>query len=593
MIAALVLAAGVAGQPAGLEPAQAAFARGDYPAAEQLALEAPPSGAALYLAGLARFRTGRYAEALDALEQAGRAADAPEPVAWHYNQGACLYELGRFEEAEREYLAAAQGSLAAVSLINAGFAALDRGDRGRARELAAQARAVASAHAAELVADLEAHIAGSELEQATQAYQEGLTFFDAGQYAQARDKFHAAAQLDPKDARARIMSGASALRLGQRSDARDELQGALDLPLDAADAEAARGYLELLSHGLASRNTGLEGSVRLGSGYDSDALQTGLFAPDERSNTGATATPSALGAATLDVALRGHPREGLASELAYGFDQLAYAATAAQDRSVQQHSLSGSLELTLRPDLHLGGVLGGQLAFTGLANFRGLQAAGTAGAWLAFDETAQTFTRLELSASPRRGLGDEFSYLTGTRAEALLTQELWHGPFAFDAGYRLRLEDIGSALESAPAPGRECGPGCTAQATVPFGYLGNTFWGAARGSLGARFSFEVSGGLELRDYLSDTFVTVTRLDGATAQLDRHRRHDDRWFGAATASFSLTQKLSLTLRYDLVLNRSSEGGDRAGACGSDDCRGLDPENRTYDKHAVTLGTQLNF
>jgi len=74
------------------EPKQA-LAEGRYEEAERLAVQAaqaPRLGAALYLVGLARFRAGRPAEALEALEAAGRAEDAPARAPWSFNRGACL-----------------------------------------------------------------------------------------------------------------------------------------------------------------------------------------------------------------------------------------------------------------------------------------------------------------------------------------------------------------------------------------------------------------------------------------------------------------------------------------------------------------------
>jgi tetratricopeptide (TPR) repeat protein len=131
-----------------LDAAQEAFDRGDYDRAEQLALAAEPRGGlALYLAGLARFRAGRPAAALEALDAASRAADPPARALWLYNRGACLYELERFEEAEAAYVEAAEldAAVAALALVDAGFAALDARSPERARALAARARAAADA----------------------------------------------------------------------------------------------------------------------------------------------------------------------------------------------------------------------------------------------------------------------------------------------------------------------------------------------------------------------------------------------------------------------------------------------------------------
>lgn len=143
--------------PAGLDEARAAFAAGDYAEAERLALAAAADepAPALYLAGLARFRDGRPAEALDALDRAEAGADSP--AAWRFNRGACLYELGRHAEAEAAFLeAAADEGWAALALSYAGFAALDGGAPERAWVLAMRARAAAAGGAAlPLVEELE------------------------------------------------------------------------------------------------------------------------------------------------------------------------------------------------------------------------------------------------------------------------------------------------------------------------------------------------------------------------------------------------------------------------------------------------------
>ncbi len=149
--------------PGGLDEARRAFAAGDHASAERLALEAAAAGGpgeaeARYLAALARFRAGRPAEALDLLDAAAAGADSA--AAWHFNRGACLYELGRSGEAEAAFLEAARDpAFESLALVNAGFAALDGGDAARATALAARARAVASGPATELVEELERALA--------------------------------------------------------------------------------------------------------------------------------------------------------------------------------------------------------------------------------------------------------------------------------------------------------------------------------------------------------------------------------------------------------------------------------------------------
>jgi tetratricopeptide (TPR) repeat protein len=139
-----------------LVEARAAFASGDYPRAETLALRAAgvDRAPARYLAGLARFRQGRFAEALEALDTAEAGADSP--AAWRFNRAACLSALSRHAEAEAAYLEAARDpTYAPLALTEAGWAALAAGASGRARDHAARARTVATGDAVALVTALE------------------------------------------------------------------------------------------------------------------------------------------------------------------------------------------------------------------------------------------------------------------------------------------------------------------------------------------------------------------------------------------------------------------------------------------------------
>jgi tetratricopeptide (TPR) repeat protein len=592
MIAATALAAAAAAAAsAALEPAQAAFARGEYDRAETLALaaaEPPQAGAALYLVGLARFRAGHPAEALEALEQAARASDPPALPLWHYNRGACLYELGRFREAESAYLEAADldASLRTVSLVNAGFAALDGGSPERARALSIRARATASEQEAQLVTDLDAHISGAGADRATEEYRDGLTAYDAGRFEEARQRFRRAAELDPSDGRSLIMSGASAFHLGARREARSDLERALRLPLAAADAQAARDYLAAASHGLAGRQS-WEGTLRLGAGFDNDPLQTGWFEQNEFPRFAATQAASPIATASLGLAWHPPSRGNVFSEVAYAFDELAYLAVAARDRSLQQHELALAVELAASDDLRLGGSLTGQLAFTGISGFRGLQAAAGTGAWAALDEGERASTRVDLAWTPKTGLASEFSYLTGSRLDAAITQQFRIGALAFDLGYRFRADLIGTSVQPVQAAPSTvpCSGGC---AVDPLSYVGNAIWVTTRASA-AQWpgSLELTSGFESRDYLDDSYL-LTAGDGIT---NLRRRHDQRWFGGIAASVRLTGALSLTMRYDLVLNRSNTSGRDSSGRGPGEA--FDTDDRSYDRHVLLLRTDWSW
>ena len=568
MIAALIGLL-LAAAEADLTAAQDAFAKADYAAAERLALAAahpPQLGAALYLAGLSRFRSGKPAEALEAIEQAGRAGDRPAAALWSYNRGACLYELGRHAEAEAAFAeAAAEPGIAAAALVNAGFAALDGGSHDRARAFAARARAAAAGPAIELVANLEAQIAGAEGELATEQYRLGLAAYDTGRYAEARRHFLRASELDPADGRSLIMAGASALKLGERAEARADLRRSLNARLDSGDVRTAHAYLAALGR------TGLEVAAYAGAGFDSNALQTSLLEPHEFPGTTAASSPSALASVSAALSYRALLGEATTGELAYSIDQLIYFAPAASDRSYQQHGLSAGVEHSFSGAARVGAAASAQAAFTGLGSFRGLQLAGVASTWGALDEGATATTRVDFEYARKAGL-NEFDYLTGDRFDASATQEVRAAGFTFDAGYRFRAELIGSSTQVATPPQN---PRVTVD---PFGYVGHTFWVSARRRVGDRLVLDASAGIEWRGYVGDNLV----LGAGGAVVDRRRREDTRSLAGAGAWLSLTDNLGLTLRYDALFSRSNASGPDGNRQG---------DNRSYDKHVVIAGTSF--
>lgn len=569
--AALVLALTAASTDP-LDAAQAALATGAYARAEALALGAarpPREGAALYLAGLARFRAGRPEDALEALDAAARAGDPPAPAFLQYNRGACLTALERYAEAERAFLqaAAADASLTAAALVNAAFAALDRGAMRRARALARRARAAGAA--AEVLADLGAQIArgpdGERREEpsgsaAQLEYRAGLAAFEGRRYEEARSRFQRAAELDPAEARSRIMAGAASIQLGARTEARAELEQALRLSADEDDASAARDYLDALSPGLASRGRGFEAVVRAGGGFDSAAGQAGAL--DLQSLAPIAGAASATATAAVGLAYRARAFTKGFAELAYGLDQVAYLSPTAADYSLQHHLLLGSMEWALG-DLRLGASAGGQLAFTGLAAFRGLQAAALAGAWAALDEGEWTTTRLDLGWAGRAALRSEFQYLAGNRADAALSQQVRAKALTVDASYRFRYDGMGTLTRSAQVgPSPACPYSCTQDTRMPFGHRSHAAALSGRAALGPRVRLEMAAGVEWRSYLAhDTLILSWSWPSAGRRVEIDRlRQDSRLFAAVGASARIHGALELAARYEATINRSNVDAD---------------------------------
>ena len=291
------------------------------------------------------------------------------------------------------------------------------------------------------------------------------------------------------------------------------------------------------------------------------------------------------------------PRQDLAAQLAYGFGQLAYTAPAAADRSLQQHGLSAWIEVTPRDDLRLGAGLEGQLAFTGLSGFRGLQASGVGRGWAALDEGRRATTRVDLAWSAKAGLKPEFDYLSGDRFDAALSQELRLRGVVLGGGVRVFVDRLGarSTVVTTPLPIAGCFAGCTERQVEPFGHWGAAPWVAARFAPWERLEVSLTGGVEWRWYRDDAYVAVTGPDGVTTALDRLRRREVRWFTGEAISLRLTPRFSVSARHDLLLVRPATEGATVrpfGSCGpsSEGCAPADVSTG-YDKHVFTAGVSL--
>ncbi|RKH14405.1 tetratricopeptide repeat protein [Corallococcus sp. CA053C] len=586
----LLLVALTAGEP--LEDARQAFAAGRYAEAEQQALQAAPSGAALYLVGLARFRTGRPAEALEALDAAGQAPDAPEPDGWNFNRGACLYALGRFEEAEQAFAQVrAEAPLARVAWANAGFAAFDAGSPERAAQWAERAAAGASAEEAPLVEELRALLTPAPtVNEGDEAYRQGLAAFDAGRFDEARAHFLRAATLTPDSGRARLMAGAAAYRLGARAEAHEDLTSALTLPLTPLDRRTAHQYLDLLSFGLRLTGPGGWATASVGPGFDSNVLQVGIAARDVSGATTDLDTASAFAEANVGLTARFRLSDGLFATLSYGGTQRAYALSSVQDYSLQLHRATAAVEWEAARRVRMGLLAGGDLFFTGLEDFRGLQAAVNAGAWLAWDETEHTSTRLDLGFSGKDGLGEEFAYLTGPRLEATLSQEGRLRSGSFTAWYRYRQDRIGTLVQAITPTEATV----ASQAyVIPFGFMSHAVGGSGRWQPLPWLTASVDAEVEWRRYLEDSSLRVETTDGATETWNARRREDVRFSLGPSLSARLSEHFRLSARYELLVNRSNidmrlTDEDTAACEGAERlCHVYDYTNGIYEKHGVML------
>ena len=551
----------LAGDPLG--PAQEAFARRDYAAAEALALaEARPplEGAALDLAALALFRAGRSEEALARFDAAGRTADPPARARWQYNRGACLYDLGRASEAERAFLAAADlagggdAALAAAALANAGFAALEAGSPERARTLLARLRALPQ---------LTGPVAGLADELAAAIAELAL---DAG-----------APPTPPAGLEPTPLLPAQP---GGQTSGRDGDAG-------SALASAGAGQAPVLS-------------LLAAAGYDTNVLQSGLGTAPE----GAPIASGQEASPTLELsgAAQGRwspaPRTGL--WLTYALDQVAYLAPPAEDYSLQQHQLQAGVEHRLGP-WRLGLAADGYAAFTGLSDFRGLQGGGGLSASLIRTWSPSSTTRLDAAWGARRALSSEFDHLDGDRLDLALGQAQSFGPLVLGASARLRREALGTLVQATqqqvPCP---FGSTCSQRYEIPYGYDALLLAGSAqleRGDLALGLLL----GWEGRRYAAPILLWQSQVDGLGQTTERllhsQLREDDLLFLSATARLRLGGHAWVGARYDLSVNSSTVArsggrpGGPGGPAGPADPHALDYDDKNYTRQVLALELTL--
>jgi tetratricopeptide (TPR) repeat protein len=619
-----------AGQDA-LEAAHAAWQAGDLTAAEQAVeraiSEAPDDGEAHLLLGLVRFRAGRHEDALAAFEAAARAARPADAGVLAFNRGAALYELGRFTEAEAAYVeaAAADQRLAAVATLDAGLAARDAGALERARAYAARASELPRGdEIAEAIADLRADVAEAEEQRAREAarrrraaaraalaaerydeaiagylaalrdaeararpaqeraeilYALGTAQLRARRIADAQRSLDAAARLAPREAEFQFMAAEAALRLDDRPLARRHFEDALAAGIDADSAAVAHAALDALSPGLHGQGRGVSLNLVTAAGYDSNVAQAGVG----RTEVLGVAGGSGYAEAALDGAWRFPLGRRAFGELAYGFDQVAFFESGLDRFALQQQSASATAESQLAGRLRAALMAGGDYMWTGLESFTPFLRTLALRPGLAIDEGERSATRVELEHDWKHALTATYGYFEGTRTDLVVSQELGGRRARGILTYRFRDEvlpnpdvvpvaNLPRSFMSSPLCQRA---GCTY--VISYAYRSQALLARVDLELRPDVRLTVAASAEDRPYTSDSFVTFTGgpVGPRAPEIYSNLRHDHR-FAAGLALVVGRADHQLTLRYDLVVNRSNV---------DDTVRPMDYDNKNFTKHVV--------
>jgi tetratricopeptide (TPR) repeat protein len=579
-------------------------------------------------AAVEHFRAGRFAEALAAFDRAlALTPPATERATLEFNGAVCLYELGRYDEAEQRFARVSQfdPTAAPLALLNAGLAALragrladaerhlrsaPRGDaeaeqrrRELADQLAAARQAAAAAERDSLVERaaqalrqgrfrealmvlqfLLARSPGAPAEQlADLHYGIGTAYFELGDFARARHSFEAAAELVPDDGELRYWVARSALAYGDTEAGLAGLQQALALGLDADEAREAREILQ--SHD-PRPSPGCAGLLAFGAGYDSNPSQSGIA-----DATGLSEGRQSRGSAFLSAAVQLHGTwpmgRSWAGRAYYALDWLGMLRRAVQDLSLQAHE--GGLRLYWAPSRRLGLRLtgAGTLYYAGLRRPEPFawDLIGAARADFASAETM--FTRFELEVRRVQGLDDR-DYLSGLRTTLHLAERFAADPVEVWLGARLRHNDIGVrqfpiTAETFP----QCGARCDgADYLVPLGYLAPSAYAELDVDVSERLTLGLSANIESRRYLAQSYIAIS----PGVQENPKTRQDLRLRGAARGELALDEQANalLVADYDALSSRSNVALDP-----DDPEHALDCDDRDFVQHVAQIGVELHF
>jgi Flp pilus assembly protein TadD len=186
---------------------------------------------AVFSRGVNAFNLGQFEEAATAFEEASR-TDPSQAVIWG-NLASTYSRLDQHDKAIEAYIKAVElepDNSAYLQNLGSSYAA--NGDDGKAREMYEKAASLSSV--------------SNPKDAATNYYNMGVTYINAGKNDEAIESLNKALELDPSHSEAHYQLGISQLGAGQMDECISHLKKYLELAPTGPNAETAKALIEQL-----------------------------------------------------------------------------------------------------------------------------------------------------------------------------------------------------------------------------------------------------------------------------------------------------------------------------------------------------------
>lgn len=573
-------------------------------------------------AGSVAFTRGHYSQALGHFDEALKHAPPEQARATiHFNRAACLFELGRFQEAEAAFLTSAEldPGHADNARLNAGFAALrdrridaakkhlestqSQSDKRRRlaedieqsesalaaeatqrmlREAFAQLRRGQTRRAAKSFEQLIRRRAVSKTDEAEAWYGLARALQSHNEYEQAIRAIRQAQRLVPTEGEFQLTLGEIRSRQGKTDAAIAALRRSLAMPLSPDSRAFAERTLARLTR--PPWNPGFSGHVLVSAGLDTNADRSGA-AESLDAFTGAPPQQSGYSHITFGLGYLFEAGQSLAFGPYYSLSSLLFAAPSVEDLGLTRQAVGPEVYWALSRTVWLRLRLNAGFSFAGLSDPAPFTSELGGGARLNLKQSPDAYLLFDVSANRIFGHAGQ-AYLDGARVSSRIRQTVYFSRTRFDLSAFGTLNSAGSYQLDVDGQRFDLPQNDDYFFEIPVSYVAAGLELRLRQPFTRRASIEVRGRLTHRPYLEDSLLQSD--DGDVVEDSRKRRMD--WYleGGVEAAYALSadRRWSVTADYQLFVSRSNLGGS-----GSE--HRFDYQNRNFTQHSAGVGLMGRF